>query len=142
MNNRDGNPNMQQSVIERRYGFINFIVLSSAMWLSLATWAALVDVAKGGEWKSIIDVAVTLFLAVASLTRHPRSAITFRLLTGGWLASTPYLLGIWDIEAAAVASLTIGILLIAVSVAEMVGVPARRAGGSTYHGEPRTDVAG
>jgi hypothetical protein len=109
--------------------------------LSLATWSALTDAAKG-EWKSIIDVAVTLFLAVASLTRHPRSATTSRLLTGGWFASTPYLLGIWDMEPTALASLTIGILLIAVSVAEMVGVPARRTGGSTYHGEPRADVAG
>lgn len=132
---------MQQSASERRYGFADFVMLSAAMCLSLVTWAALAD-AKVGEWKSIIDVVFTLFLALAALTRHRRSASIFRLLTGGWIASTPYLLGIGDIEPAASASLAIGILLIAVSITEMAGVPARRPGGLTYHGEAKTDVAG
>ena len=68
------------------------------MCLSLVTWAALADAAKVGEWKSIIDVVFTLFLALAALTRHRRSASIFRLLTGGWIASTPYLVGIGDRE--------------------------------------------
>ena len=61
MNDHGRNSDMQQSVSERRYGFADFIVLSAAMCLSLATWAALADAAKVGEWKSIIDVAVTFF---------------------------------------------------------------------------------
>jgi hypothetical protein len=142
MSDHGRNLDIQQSVNERRYGFADFVMLSAAMCLSLVTWAILADAAKGGEWKSTIDVAITLFLAVAALTRHPRSAITFRLLTGGWIASTPYLLGIWDIEPTASASLAVGILLIAVSIAEMVGVPARRLRGSAYHEEARNDVVG
>jgi hypothetical protein len=133
---------MQQCVSERQYGFTDFVMLSAAMCLSLVAWAALADTAKVGEWESIIDVTLTLFLALAALTRHPRLAITFRLLTGGWIVSTPYLLGISDIEPAASASLITGILLIAVSIAEMVGVTARRPGGSTFNGDARADVAG
>jgi hypothetical protein len=142
MINHGRNLDMQQSVSERRYGFADFVMLSAAMCLSLVTWATLADAARAGEWKSIIDVALTLFLAVAALTRHPHSAITFRLLTGGSIASTPYLLGISDIEPAASASVAIGILLIAVSIAELVGVTARRPSGSAFDGETRTNVVG
>ena len=133
---------MQQCISERRYGFADFVMLSAAICLSLVTWAALADAAKVGEWKSITDVTLTLFRALAALTRDPRFAITFRLLTGGWIASTPYLLGIPDIGPAASASLVIGILLIAVAIAEMVGATARRLGGSTFNGEARADVVG
>ena len=133
---------MQQCVSERRYGLADFVMLSAAMCLSLVTWAALADAAKVGEWKSIIDVSLALFLALAALTRDPRFAITFRLLTGGWIASTPYLLGISDIEPAASASLVIGMLLIALSIAEMLGATAGRLGGSTSNGEARADVVG
>jgi len=141
MNNHGRTPDMQQCVRERRYSFADFVILSAAVSLPLVTWAALADAARVAEWKSIIDVALTLFLALAALTSHPYSAIVFRLLTGGWIASTPYLLGIWHIEPAASASLVIGVLLIAVSIMEMVGVPARRPVDFIYPGEVENDVA-
>jgi hypothetical protein len=109
MNNHD--PNMHQCESERRYGLADFVVLSAAICLSLVTWAALADAAKVGEWKSIIEVVLTLFLALTALTRHPRCAIIFRLLTGGCIAATPYL-----------------------------GVPAHRLSGLTYRGEAKPDV--
>jgi hypothetical protein len=124
MNNHGKNLDMQQCLGERRYGLADVVMLSAAMCLSLVIWAALADAAKAGEWKSIIHVTLTLFLVLAALTRDPRLAITFRLLAGGWIVSTPYLLGISDIEPAASASLVMGILLIAVSIAEMMGVTA------------------
>ncbi len=111
---------MQQSIAERRHGIADLVVLLAIVGLALAIWVSPVATLDAARWKLFLEVLPAVLLALAALTRHPGWAMAFRLLTGGWIATGPLLLGLSDLQRAALA------IAVVIFVVAMVGV--RRAG--------------
>jgi hypothetical protein len=118
---------------DREHSIADLVMLLAIVCLALVTWSHVVDAAGAPPWKLYTTLAVSMLLALASLTRHPRWAAWIRLLTGGWIIAAPYMLKFADAAAAPWAHLGTGILLVAVSIPGLPVLGARRsAGGLTY----------
>jgi|SRR5271165_3457518 len=114
--------------IERENRVANIAVILSGVYLALVTWSGLSGSAGIALWKAYFAVLATMFLALASLTRHPRWGVWFRLLMVGWIIVTPYLLAFADQSRLSRSYLMIGILLAAVSMPGVSGILGRRVG--------------
>ena len=82
---------------DRQHSFADLLILLVAATLTLATWAYLSGTTGVPVWKCYISVAITLLLALATLTRNPNWAAAIRGLTGIWLIAAPYLLRVHDV---------------------------------------------
>jgi hypothetical protein len=102
------------------------LVILAVVYLASGTWVH--ASAAGGVvlWKSYVSVLVTVFLALAALTRHPYWSSMFRLVLGLWIAAAPFALGIADIGSVLRTYLTTGALIAALSASGIRGTWRRR----------------
>jgi len=112
---------------ERKHSVADIMVLLAAVCVALVTWSSLTDVARVPLWKSYIGVVISLLFALAALTRHPRWAASIRFLTGVWMVTAPFLLKFTDTAPALWGYLTLGSLIISLSVPDLPLVPGGRA---------------
>jgi len=71
----------------------DFLLLLSVVCLALATWAGLSRAAAVPLWRPYFVVSVTIFFALAALTRHPYWAVSMRAAMGAWIIAAPWMLG-------------------------------------------------
>ena len=101
---------------EQAHGVADLAVLLSVVSVALVTRAGLADSAIVPTWRPAMAVAVSLVLAPAAVTRHPRRSAAMRFVTGGWMAAAPFLLRFAVVAPVVWVWLGVGLVLMVVSV--------------------------
>jgi hypothetical protein len=111
---------------ERTHGITDLTLLTAVVALALGTWAFLADANGTAAWKPATGVAVTVLLALATLTRQPRWAAVIRMLTGAWIIAAPHVLGFAQVAPAVRLSLTIGTVVATLAMPGFVALTGWR----------------
>jgi hypothetical protein len=101
---------------ERDHGVADGLMLLTGVSVALATWSYFANLSTAPVWKSYGGVGLTYFLACAGLTRRAGWADAIRFMMGIWIITMPFLFGLAISAWALWICLTMGVLLIAVSV--------------------------
>jgi hypothetical protein len=105
---------------ERDHGVVDGLTLLTSLCLAVAIWGYLANASTASPWKFYGGVGLTFFFALAGLTRRASWANAIRFLMGIWTITTPFLLGLTMSAAALWICLTLGVLLIALSVPRVI----------------------
>jgi hypothetical protein len=111
---------------ERDHGVLDLVLLAAVMCLALGAWAFLNGVVVVPAQAAFISVAVTLVLALASLTRQPRWAAAIRFVTGLWIIATPYVFGFAAVPPALRLHLAVGTLVTTLAMPGFAALCRRR----------------
>lgn len=110
---------------ERDHGVADGVMLLASLSMSVATWSYLANISTTPPWKFYGGVGLTLFFALAGLTRRAGWADVIRFLMGIWIITTPFLLGVTVNASALWICLATGVLLTALSVPGVFGGKGR-----------------
>jgi len=117
---------------ERNHGVVDGVMLLTGVCVAVASWSNLADIATAPRWKVCSGVGLSLFFALAGLTRRASWSDAIRFLMGLWTITTPFLLGSAMSASALLTCLTMGVLLTGLSVP---GIIRKRI-------KPRSSAAG
>jgi SPW repeat len=101
---------------ERNHGAVDGVMLLTGVCVAVASWSELASVSTTPPWKFYSGVGLTLFLALAGLTRRARWADAMRFLMGLWTITAPFLLGLAMRDSVLLTCLIMGGLLTVLSV--------------------------